>query len=176
MGYSHKGLTYLNPILQVVRKIGVSLHIVSPNRLRVLIYHDIPSEEEGAFRKQMHSLKKHWNIITPSEFEQMITGGCQVNGDNLLITFDDGFSSNRIVAENVLNPLGIKAIFFVISDFVKIKDRAESHKFIADHIIPGSKVLDIPRSWGSMQLKDLSALINQGHTIGWHTKLHTRLS
>jgi len=176
MGYSHKGLTYLNPILQVVRKIGVALHIVSPNRLRVLIYHDIPSEEEGAFRKQMHSLKKHWNIITPSEFEQMITGGSQVNGDNLLITFDDGFSSNRIVAENVLNPLGIKAIFFVISDFVKIKDRAESHKFIADHIIPGSKVLDIPKSWGNMQLKDLSALIKQGHTIGWHTKLHNRLS
>ena len=70
MGYSHKGLTYLNPILQVVRKIGVSLHIVSPNRLRVLIYHDIPSEEEGAFRKQMHSLKKHWDggpVLVPNE-------------------------------------------------------------------------------------------------------------
>ena len=113
MGYSHKGLTYLNPILQVVRKIGVALHIVSPNRLRVLIYHDIPSEEEGAFRKQMHSLKKHWNIITPSEFEQMITGGSQVNGDNLLITFDDGQKGVYNNAYPILEELNCPSLVFL---------------------------------------------------------------
>ena len=55
----------------------------------------------------------------------MISGSEPIQGNNLLITFDDGLISNRIVAEKVLNPLGINAIFFVVTDFIDINNNIE---------------------------------------------------
>jgi len=176
MSLHHKVLTVFYPVFFLFRKIAVMFGVVSPNRLRVLIYHDIPANQEADFEEQLRWLAKRWNIISPSVFEDVMSGRTPLIGDNLLITFDDGLVTNRIVAEKVLNPLGIKAIFFVVSDFVKIQDPLSSRKFIAEHIIPGSKLSDIPKTWKNMQISDLSALVEQGHTIGCHTKLHARLS
>jgi len=176
MSLHYNILLYLYPFLSLIRNVGIILRFVTPNRVRVLIYHDVPANQEEAFEKQMRWLKKKWNIISPLEFEAMLTGDAPIIGDNLLITFDDGLISNRVIAENILNPLGVKAIFFVVSDFVKIKYTSESKIFIAKHIMPGTTVSEVPDSWGNMQLSDLSALIDEGHTIGFHTKQHTRLS
>ena len=44
-----------------------------------------------------------------------------MKGKNLLITFDDGFKSNFYIAKTILKSLNIKAVFFVPSDFIKIK-------------------------------------------------------
>jgi len=72
--------------------------------------------------------------------------------------------------------MGIKAIFFIISEFAKIKKLSEARKFVSDSIIPGSEVNEIPNNWNNLQWLDLEALIRQGHTIGSHTKTHKRLS
>jgi peptidoglycan/xylan/chitin deacetylase (PgdA/CDA1 family) len=172
----HKLLMFFYPIFILIRKFSVMFRIISPNRLRVLAYHDIPEAEEASFEAQLRWLTKYWNIISPAEFEAIMSGKSPLIGDNLLITFDDGLIGNRVIAEKILNPLGIKAIFFVISDFVKIETSLVSRQFIAKHIIPNSRLSDIPKTWKNMQLSDLSALIKQGHTIGHHTKLHSRLS
>ena len=66
--------------------------------------------------------------------------------------------------------------FFVVSDFVIIDDHDEAKKFIANNICPDLEISDIPMHWRNMQWNDLEALIEQGHTIGCHTKKHTRLS
>lgn len=176
MPLHHKILTYTNPTLRLVRNVGTKLGLVNNNHLRVLIFHDIPPNQEIAFQNQLEWIQKNWNIVSPEIFEKMITGNKPIIGDNVLITFDDGLISNRVVAEKILNPMGIKAVFFVVSDFVEIKDRDEAHEFIANHIIPGAKKEDIPKAWNNMQWSDLEALLEQGHIIGGHTKRHTRLS
>ena len=167
---------FTRPIQRVIRWIGIKFGLISPNRLRVLIYHDIPAEEENNFSTQILWLKKYWNFVSPEEFENMLSGDTPIIGDNLLITFDDGLISNSIVAGKILNPMGIKAIFFIISDFANLNNLSESRKFIADNIIPSANIKDIPQHWKNMQWHDLSALISQGHTIGCHTKTHARLS
>jgi len=172
----HKLLIYFQPIFSFVRKVAIKVGFVASSRLRVLIFHDIPSNHELAFKKQLQELQKKWNIVSPEKFERMISGNEPIQGNNLLITFDDGLTSNRIVAEKILNPMGIKAIFFVVTDFIDIKNVDEAHQFIADNIIPSAKKEEIPMHWCNMQWEDLSALIEQGHTIGSHTKKHTRLS
>jgi peptidoglycan/xylan/chitin deacetylase (PgdA/CDA1 family) len=176
MSFHHKLLIITRPIQKVARKIGCKLGFISPNRLRVLLYHDISFEEEESFYNQLVWLKKNWNIVTPLQFEEMISGKNPIIGNNLLITFDDGLASNRVVAEKILNPMGIKAIFFVISEFIKIKDHLEARKFVSKYIIPESNIKDIPNNWRNLQWHDLSALISQGHAIGHHTKMHKRLS
>ena len=141
-----------------------------------MIYHDIPQNEERTFASQLRWLKKHWNIISPKEFEKLILGDVPLAGDNLMITFDDGFISNRLIAERILNPMGIQAIFFVVSDFVNIDDNLEARNFIANNITPKIETTDLPKDWGNMKWHDLEALIEQGHTIGCHTRKHLCLS
>ena len=176
MSFHHQLLIITRPIQKVIRQIGCKLGLINPNRLRVLLYHDVPTNEEDSFYNQLVWLKKNWNIVTPLQFEEMISGKNPIIGNNLLITFDDGLASNRVVAEKILNPMGIKAIFFVISEFIKTKDHLEARKFVSKYIIPESNIKDIPNNWRNLQWLDLSALISQGHTIGHHTKMHKRLS
>ncbi len=176
MYFHHNLLVFSNHILQTIRKFGINLGFISPNRLRVLTYHDIHQREEKTLIAQLKWLKNNWNIVSPSEFGEMIFGAKPIIGDNILITFDDGLISNRVVAEKILNPMDIQAIFFVISDFVDIQDSHASRRFINNYIAPKHKLSDIPEHWRNMQWKDLEALLKQGHTIGSHTKKHIRLS
>ena len=172
----HKILLHSYPVLKILRRLALFLGQVDRNQLRVLIFHDIPESEEYVFRKQLEHLSKRWNIISPATFEAMMSGNQKVSGRNLLITFDDGLLSNRTISENVLQPLGINAIFFVIPDFVEIEEYDESKRFIANHLIPGTTPGDIPQGWRNMQWHDLVYLVEQGHTIGCHTRTHRRLS
>lgn len=176
MSIYHKILAYSNPLIQMIRIIGVKIGIISPNHLRVLIFHDIPPEQEDAFKKQLVWLKKHWSIISPEKFEKYISGSEPILGSNLLISFDDGLISNRIVAEKILNPMGIKAIFFVVSDFVDLEDNYHARQFIAENIVPDIDIEKVPNNWANMHWSDLQYLLDKGHTIGAHTRKHTRLS
>ena len=108
----HKLLIYIQPIFSFLRKVSIKVGFIGSNRLRVLVLHDIPPNQELVLKKQLQELQKKWNIVSPETFEKMISGLEPIQDNNLLITFDDGLISNRIVAEKLLNPLGIKATFF----------------------------------------------------------------
>ena len=176
MSFHHKILSTVSPLLNVGQKIAINTKIISNDSLRVLNFHDVPSNQLMAFEAQLSHLREKWLIISPEKFENMITGNEKIIGNNLLITFDDGLISNRVVAEKVLNPMGIKAIFFIISDFASIDNHDEARQFISERIMPNSNIEDIPENWSNMQWSDLVALKEQGHTIGSHSRNHARLS
>ena len=162
--------------LKFARKSFEFLGYASPNSLRVLIFHDIAQNDYVNFEVQLKWLALSWKIVTPEQFSAMISGNEKITGKNLLISFDDGFISNRIVAEKILKPLGIKAIFFCVSDFINMSDEEEAKSFIMKRIYLGWSVENIPSHWKNMKWDDLTALLEQGHTIGGHTKSHARLS
>jgi peptidoglycan/xylan/chitin deacetylase (PgdA/CDA1 family) len=162
--------------LKLAKAVGRALRLCFPNRLRVLLYHDIAPHEQANFATQLRWLAKTWNFISPERFESMASGAETIQGSNLLLTFDDGFASNRMMAEKVLNPMGIKAVFFVVSDYVDMKDPVEPLAFITKHIYPERAAQSIPEHWRNMTWDDLSYLLDTGHTIGAHTRTHARLS
>ena len=171
----HEVLKQVYYPLKFIKNITEFIGISSKDSLRVLNFHDIAEYDYVKFEKQLRWLSNSWNFVNPERFSAMVSGYEKINGRNLLITFDDGFLSNRIVAEKVLNPLGIKAIFFCISDFIDINDNEEAKTFIKDRICLGL-AKKIPIHWKNMNWDDLSALLEQGHTIGAHTKSHAQLS
>jgi hypothetical protein len=64
-------------------------------------------------------------------------------------------SSNRQIADTILAEMGIYAVFFVVSEFVKVNDAFEMRKFVSEKIIPDmvpSLVLDCQ---GNMTWDDL---------------------
>jgi peptidoglycan/xylan/chitin deacetylase (PgdA/CDA1 family) len=144
--------------------------------MRVLLYHDIAPQEHVYFERQLGWLSRHWTFISPEKFAAVISGKETIQNKSLLLTFDDGFSSNLEVAQKILNPMGIKALFFVVSDLVAIEDREEARQFIVRHIQPGLSMEKLPPYLNSMKWSDLELLLEQGHTIGAHTRSHARLS
>ncbi len=162
--------------LKTVKAIGRPLGFASSNSLRVLLYHDIAPEDQARFVAQLRWLRRSWNFVSTEKFAALISGNEPIRGRNLLLTFDDGFASNREIAEQVLNPMGIRALFFAVSDFVSLMDREEARHFIARHIQPGSSVDELPGHLYNMGWSDLEALLEQGHSIGGHTRTHARLS
>ena len=147
-----------------------------PARLRVLLYHDIAPHHEAYFKSQLYWLSKSWQFITPQEFSGILDGVLPLECDSLLLTFDDGFLSNRGVAERILNPLKIKCIFFIVSNFFKLSKDDDWRTFVAQNIDPSLRPEDVPFSKQNMSIDDLKFLNNTGHSIGAHTADHIRLS
>jgi peptidoglycan/xylan/chitin deacetylase (PgdA/CDA1 family) len=144
------------------------------NSLRILIHHDIKSKRQiSLFKNQISKLSEKYEFISPEQFEKIITAG-KVKGRKILLTFDDGFKSNRFVAENILNEKGIKAIFFIVSDFFGINKKSPKYHKLIKNIYPkGPNINELSES---MHQKDIQFLINTGHTIGCHSATHQILS
>jgi peptidoglycan/xylan/chitin deacetylase (PgdA/CDA1 family) len=155
----------------LLRAIGVK----AP-QLRVLLYHDVAPGELETFAETLRWLQKSWDFLAPSEFEEIMQGRRALARDSLLLTFDDGFASNRIVTERVLQPLGIHAIFFVVPAFIDQPDSASARAFICERLRAGISPALMPAHWKNMSWEDLSCLLELGQSIGAHTTSHERLT
>ena len=162
--------------IKMVKALARPLGLTRTDQLRVLLYHDINPRDHADFAAQLQWLKRSWNFVSAEQFAAMIMGKQPVLGRNLLLTFDDGFASNRTVAEAVLNPMGIRALFFVVSELVGIEDHEVARRLIAERIYPGALAESLPAHWANMRWSDLETLLGQGHSIGCHTSTHARLS
>lgn len=171
---SAQGVAYYP--LRAVNRVAATIGMRSPNRLRALILHDIPPSEEPRLAAQLRWLSRRWRFVSPAEFSSMMLGRTEIRGANLLVTFDDGFASNRGVAERVLNPAGIKALFFVISDLLSITNSADGRRYMGERLGFDLPADDVPAGWSNLTWSDLPGLLDRGHAIGAHTATHVRLS
>ena len=139
------------------------------NVIRILVYHNIEKKYSSRFRDQLKNLKKEWKFIDAVDFENHLNKKKFLKGKNLLITFDDGFKSNFYIAKTILKSLNIKAVFFVPSDFIKIKKNSNLKTFVKKNIFDNQTIKDY-KKLKNMTTRDLKSLIKDGHTIGCHTK------
>jgi peptidoglycan/xylan/chitin deacetylase (PgdA/CDA1 family) len=172
----HQAFATSYPAFNLLRKLRYFTGYDRSIRLRVLLYHDIAPQEHADFERQLGWLSRHWTFISPEKFAAVISGKEKIQNKSLLLTFDDGFASNLTVAQKILNPMGIQALFFVVSDLVAIEDPEEALKFIVRHVQPGLSIEKLPAYLNNMKWSDLESLLEQGHTIGAHTRTHARLS
>jgi len=179
MSYKRKIISLLYYPFRVFKKIKSLFSDKNKTCVRVLLFHDIPLNEKDSFKEKILFLSKRWKFISAETFAKYLKGKLNLSGNNLLLSFDDGFSSNRIVAEEILNPLGIKAIFFVVTDFIKLISLEDQRKFIKERLYPEWRKHPLPENFhemGSLSYADLKFLLQTGHTIGSHTASHPDLS
>ena len=144
------------------------------NFVRVLLYHNI--HDMAKFKQHIAFLYGHYKFIDADSFEKMIKGEIPIKGGNLFLTFDDGFMTNYEAAFTVLDPLNIKACFFVVSDFIDCPIE-HCQDFVEKNILQSNLPQGCdPSEYAPMRWPDLQALQDIGHTIGFHTKTHRRLS
>lgn len=138
-------------------------------------FHNIPASEMERFKKLVGKLQEKYIFIDPNTFISFLKGDLELTNNHLLVTFDDGYYSNYSAAKEVLDPLGIKAIFFVSTGFIYSKSQAAQEQFYIRNICEGKNQSNLndmkPMSW-----ENLSELVDSGHIIGAHSKNHLRLS
>lgn len=149
---------------------------VSRRELRILLFHDIPFAQRPAFRALVEYLALDHRFVPPSRLGEVLAGEAP-HGVELLATFDDGFRSNLWAAREVLAPLGIRAVFFVSSDFPDCDVPEAARRFVGERIFGGRmRAEDVPESMAPMTWAELATLREDGHAIGSHSATHVRLS
>ena len=176
MGMLHRALQYSYAPLVGLNRMRHSFANPGAPPLRVLIYHDIAKDDLPHFASQIHWLRHRWNFASPAEFVELLEGKAKASQPTLLLTFDDGFASSREAADDVLDPLGIKALFFVVSEFVDGKFGDQFREYVARRIRPGAAPAEVSDACQNMTWADLRQLARSGHAIGAHTMTHARLS
>ena len=66
-----------------------------------------------AFAQQVIHLAAQFHIATPEEVEAFVLRRRPLPRDSVLITFDDGLVDHAETARAILDPIGLKAVFFV---------------------------------------------------------------
>ena len=148
-------------------------HFPEKNGLVVLTFHNIPPKNFIDFEKLIIRLKKKHSFIDPKKISEVNQGE---NGIKILLTFDDGFYSNKLIYEKVLKKFDIKACFFVCENFIDLQ-KNQWKNFVVDRFkqnISMQMICDdlfYPMGW-----EDLFNLHLEGNSIGAHTKTHRNLS
>ena len=145
------------------------------NGFRLLIFHNVLKMQVDKFQQLIDVLEDEYSIIDPEDLF-CPPSSFKTNKPQLAISFDDGFLSNSIVAEQVLDKKGIKAIFFVCPGFVG-QSGQRAKQFVSSRLVEKDLVKNsddseyMPMTWE--HIKNLS---QKGHTIGSHTVNHPRLT
>ena len=152
-----------------------ALSLLPPKKgVTVLTLHNIYPQDYLWFEHLIEKLAQSYEFLDPSNLNGELRTPTKF--PKILLTFDDGFHSNKILAERILAKYGVKAIFFITEGFIGIK-KDKIGEFIKNSFYPKSKnsglnsILDAPMSW-----TDVRWLAKNGHVIGAHTKTHPSLS
>jgi peptidoglycan/xylan/chitin deacetylase (PgdA/CDA1 family) len=165
-----KGLSLRTIVASLLR---VKLFLFKKNpELCIVTLHNIQTNQFKWFEGLIDFIDKKYGFIDPGDFFTKK----KYTGSGVLLTFDDGFNSNRIVTENILRKYNVKAIFFITEKFINL-NKTDSFAFSQDYFYPNSKINQeeieefMAMTWG-----DIDWLVSNGHTIGAHTATHRMLS
>lgn len=136
---------------------GLSPFLLHRPQKRVAIFHEVMPEEYAVFQQFLQSIRSERQL-------------------EVLLTFDDGFSSSfeaiRQLSEH-------KAIFFICPNFINAADDPPVWEQFFHHNLLRSDDLDreeLRQAVRPARWEDLRELVALGHTIGSHGLNHLRLS
>jgi peptidoglycan/xylan/chitin deacetylase (PgdA/CDA1 family) len=129
------------------------------------------------FGLNIENLKRVRQFITPQEFFASYARGGGPPPRSTLVTFDDGLLSSFQAAQQVLNPLGIKAIFFAPTGMLELKTSSQVREFVARCMyrmtVPSDALTD--EQFLPMDADALRQLVADGHMVLPHTHSHLDL-
>lgn len=156
----------LRPLLAFIPKVDKAVAVT---------FHNIEPEFRGWFDDVLDLISREYGFLDP---KQMLSGSDSRNSGTLkvLLTFDDGFYSNRLVAEESMAKYGAKGLFFLAEGFVGLEETGACD-YAREKIFPlsGINENEIDR-YHAMTWTDVEWLQSQGHSVGAHTVNHRALS
>jgi peptidoglycan/xylan/chitin deacetylase (PgdA/CDA1 family) len=153
---------------------------VSSDNIRIPITHFVHEERMEDFELIIRYLKSRRQFITPAQFFRHYRQNDPepIRGKLLLMTFDDGLLSSYHAAQRVLDPLGVRALFFVPTMIFELKTDAEMRQFAWDNLYHKRRPIESlrPEEYKVMTIDQARELQRGGHMILPHTYSHLNLS
>ena len=166
----------------IARRAGGALiasRLIPRDNVRVMMTHHVLQRDLENFLLVLEALRRERAPITPDEFSRHFADHPTepLRGRALLLTFDDGLLSAYEAAQQVLNTLGIKAIFFVPTKILELTNEDEMREFAWDRIHYRTRARHSfqPEEYVTMNTQHLRTLHEQGHMILPHTHSHLPL-
>lgn len=142
------------------------------NRLMVLNYHGTQKKFLSNFKAQLDYYAKHFDFISPDEFEHYALGQLELKGQKLLLTFDDGIKNN-LYAIDELNKRNISAYFLVVPGFVNCEVEEQKSFFVKNiRLVINASIDFAEEDFQSLSWNDIINL-SPNHAVGCHTDSHT---
>jgi len=165
-----KGVTELSYLLPKGRGNTPALvyHRVAPLRYRkAFSYANVFPEN---FDKQMAFLSDNFKTLTVSSFLDRARQG-KISGDEVCVTFDDGFRDNYIYALPILKKYGVKATFFLATAAI-----GTERVFPWMAIDEGAKrdMAENLNRWLPLSWDEVREMREEGMEFGTHTHTHSR--
>jgi peptidoglycan/xylan/chitin deacetylase (PgdA/CDA1 family) len=135
--------------------------------VRIVHYHYVFDDERERFEEQLRFLAREFRPLSLSQAVDRLRLG-QTAGDELVVTFDDGFRNQLDNAAPLLAEYGFTACFFLVSDLLDA-DGDQARAFCRDK-------LHLPLPIEPLDWDGASQLLELGHEIGSHTRTHPNLT
>jgi peptidoglycan/xylan/chitin deacetylase (PgdA/CDA1 family) len=103
------------------RRAGPQCLVVNYHRIvsESLGYHDI-AVNPASFRRQLDFMRaRGYRFLSLGQYEAYLEGRFQLEGDSILLTFDDGYRDNYLEAFPVLQEFGIPATVFLCTGSIE---------------------------------------------------------
>jgi hypothetical protein len=139
------------------------------DELIVLCMHSTPMERREQFAALVDFVLTHFRPLHPNQLADYFDGKMNA-GPYVLFTFDDGLKNN-LMAADLLESRGAKAVFFVVPDFMDAIDKVRYYRENIRQNIDSS-VDHEHEDFTPMDESDLKSLLNKGHYIESHTMSH----
>lgn len=174
MKYNYK-IHNLPHVFKSVLGALLSFDFLQPkNQLIVLNFHGTQKKFLSNFISQINFLKQHYDIISPSELEDLIANKKKHTGNKMVITFDDGIKNN-LHALSYLHSQNISAYLFIVPEFINTHSNKQTNYFTKNIRPIVNKDIDtVEEDFLALSWDELN-LLSSYHTIGCHTLTHTML-
>lgn len=144
-------ITLLKDLISII--VFVFVYLKNKDRKVVILYHSIGHVEA---KDDPYKLN-----ISPKDFEEHLKIISKYK-DKIMITFDDGYGNNFENAFALLKKYGLKATFFITTDFIDKK--------IASGKFSGKSFDQRPLEWEEIKIMD-----KEGMEFGSHSKTHASI-
>jgi peptidoglycan/xylan/chitin deacetylase (PgdA/CDA1 family) len=150
--------------------------LIPQDHIRIVMTHHVFDEDLEQFDRIVRFLGTDRKFIDSSQFFRYYDESSPepIVARSLLWTFDDGLLSAYTAAQQVLNPMDVKAIFFIPTAILDFRTPEQMRWFAHTRILFGARAFNTLRreEYITMSAEHLQELHEQGHTILPHTHSH----
>lgn len=135
--------------------------------VRIVHYHYVFDDERVRFDEQLRFLAREFTPVSLSQAVERLRLG-KTKGDEVVVTFDDGFRNQLDNAAPLLAEHGFSACFFLVTELLDA-DEGKARAFCREK-------LHLPLPVEPLDWDGASRLLELGHEIGSHTRSHPNLT
>ena len=140
-------------------------------KLYIFVLHSTDTIDFERYRFILKYINKIAPFLDPSNLDKF-TNAKKLTQQRSILTLDDGFNNNYQFSTEVLDPLGIKAIFFVVPYYLENKYQHSDfyYSLFPKMELPSNDILK--EKFKHLTLEQVMLLHNNNHTICVHGYNH----